>query len=587
MTTRFRIGAAAAIAFCASLAASAALGDSDPKSFAPPATAFSWTGYYVGAQIGGLANLSEIGDPLGASLFGNPNLGAGAFGGLQAGYNYQSGILVYGVEADVAFPQIEGTSTCSALSGSFINSDCKVGMDAFGTLTARLGLALGPDGRSLIYGKGGAAWYTGSLGLATNDAERGASGNPYTTGNNDVSQWGWTLGTGAEYALTGNWSVKAEYDYANFGNQSVTLLPSAYLDPAGAITDSVSARQGTLSNELHSFKLGLNYRFGDHAAPLDELGSGSLKDAPPAAMPQFGFEIGGRYWYSWGRHKYDLGHLRTDPVASYSLVSRLTYDDIDASTGEVTGRLTAPWNLFAKGFLGGGSITGGHMNDEDFDIPGDNVARVPYTNTLSPKVEGEIPTYGTIDIGYDWWRAPAYRLGTYVGYNYYSEQMGAYGVFQTANPDGPFGPNVSAPLPPTGHAIITQEATWQSLRLGVAGEFNLAPRLRLSADAAFLPYVSVDGEDRHFAGNTSTIASINPLTGHGSGTQLEAMLSYDITDRLSLGIGARYWAMWTTDAYFVRKYSSDAPVTYPLPHQHTKIETERAGVLGAVTYRFD
>jgi hypothetical protein len=163
--------------------------------------------------------------------------------------------------------------------------------------------------------------------------------------------------------------------------------------------------------------------------------------------------------------------------------------------------------------------------------------------------------------------------------------MGAYGVAQTANPNGPFGPNVSPPLAPTGHAIITQEATWQSLRLGAAGEFLLAPRLKLSADVAYLPYVTVDAKDMHFQGNSSTVASVNPITGNGVGTQLEAMLSYDITEQLSLGIGARYWAMWTTDTSEHRAYDSDGP--YPLPAQHAKIETERAGVLGQVLYKFD
>ncbi|MCK9910325.1 hypothetical protein MXD81_14360, partial [Microbacteriaceae bacterium K1510] len=109
----------------------------------------------------------------------------------------------------------------------------------------------------------------------------------------------------------------------------------------------------------------------------------------PTAKGPYGFEIGGRYWYSWGRHKYDLGPPRYVPELDYALTSRLTYDNMTASTGEVTARITAPHNLFAKGFIGGGSITGGHMNDEDFNIEGDrNVApnvkeRIPYTVTNS------------------------------------------------------------------------------------------------------------------------------------------------------------------------------------------------------------
>jgi opacity protein-like surface antigen/outer membrane protease len=543
-----------------------------------PSAIYNWSGGYLGAHVGGLANFSQVTDPLGPSLFGNPNLAAGPFAGLQAGYNFQSGAIVYGVEADVSLPEVRGTSTCSALSGSFINSNCQAGIDAFGTLTGRLGFALGDDGRSLIYGKAGAAWQSGSLDIATNDSTRGGAGNPYTHNSNGISSWGWTLGAGAEYALAGNWSVAAEYDYANFGKSGVSLLPSAVLDSTGAVSSLVAGREGHISSELHEFKLGLNYHFG-----------GGEAEAPTASVPAastspYGLEIGGRYWLSWGRYKYDLGLLKSDPVVSYSLISRLTYDDLEASTGEFAGRFTAPWNLFAKGFIGGGSIGGGHMNDEDYNIPGDAPGvQVPYTNTLSPEVSGDVPTYGTIDVGYDWWRTARYRVGTYVGYNYYRETMGAYGVYQTANPLGPFG---SGGLPPTGHAIISQEATWQSVRLGAATDFYLTPRLKLSADAAYLPYVTVNAEDVHYFGNTPSVASVNPFDGYGVGAQVEAMLSYDVTGQISIGLGARYWSMWTTDAAFRRTFDATAPVTFPIRHQNSKLETERAGLLAQLIYKF-
>lgn len=558
---------------------SARAGDSD-------GAAYDWTGFYVGAQLGGLGNLSDVSDPRGPSLFGNPNIASGGFGGGQAGYNFQSGRIVYGFEAEVAAPDIEGTGTCLSLSGSFINSNCRLGIDAFGSLTARLGLALGADGRSLVYGKAGAAWYTGSFDAATNDSTLGQAGNAFTTRSGGLSSWGWTLGAGAEYAMTGNWSVKAEYSYSSFGNQSVPLPPSAFINGDGDVTEAVAGRNGRVSNDLHAFKVGVNYHFGRSGDDVDAVSPPAATADAGRAGNRFGFELGGRFWYSWGRHKYDLGLLKNEAAASYSLISRLTYDDMDASTGEVFGRVTAPWNLFAKGFIGGGSILNGRMNDEDFNISGTNVAQVPYTNTLS-KVTGDIPTYGTIDAGYDWWRAPTFRFGTYVGYNYYRETMGAYGVIQTANQDGPFGPDEGGSLAANGHAIITQQATWQSLRVGAAGEFNLAPRVRLSWDAAFLPYVSVDAQDTHYFAKTSKVASINPLTGYGTGAQLEAMLSYDLTDQWSIGVGARYWSMWTSEGSFRRTYDADNPGPPSQARQHLKIETERIGFLGQILYRFD
>lgn len=566
--------------------------DGDPAGSAAVAAPFSWTGFYVGAQLGGLGAFSDVDDPRGSSIFGNPNVATGAFAGGQVGYNYQSGMVVYGVEADVAFPQVEGTSTCSSLSGQFINSNCKVGINAFGSLTGRIGLALGPDGQSLIYGKGGAAWSSGGVSMITNDSARGQFGNPFTRGHSDLNQWGWTLGAGAEQALSGGWSVKAEYDYANFGKQTISLLPSEYMSGTGAAIEAVPAREGHLSQDMHLFKLGLNYRFGGNAREPVEPEFGSLKDQPVAATGPYGFEVGGRYWYSWGRHKYDLGQYRNEPVPSYTLVSRLTYDDLTASTGEVTGRLTAPWSLFAKGFLGGGSVTGGHMNDEDFNIEGDRDVspgvkeRIPYTNTLS-QVDGSIPWYGTVDVGYDWWRTSRYRFGTYAGYNYYAESYDAYGVQQLANQAGPFGADVGGSLPATGYPVITQRAKWQSVRLGATAEFYLAPGLKLIGDAAYLPYVSVNAVDHHYAGNSGMLASTNPLEGHGVGTQLEVMLAYDVTDRWSVGVGGRYWAMWTTDAQSTRVFDSSNSFKTPTNPANLKMETERLGVLGEVTYKFD
>jgi len=554
----------------------------DGEIYAPEARApFSWSGLYLGAHMGGGANLSDISDPAGRSMFGDPNIGPAPMAGIQIGYNLQSGSVVYGVEADLTFPYSSATATCSALSGGFINSTCRVGVDAFGTIAGRLGLAVGDGGRGLIYGKAGAAWSTGNLDIATNDATMGSGANPFSTSSKDLNRWGWMLGAGAEYAMTGNWSVKGEYNYAQFGDQSVSLLPTAYMTSAGAIASAVPERRGQISQELHLFKVGLNYRFGDRV-----LASGAT--SPPPASPSlngFSFDLGGRYWYSWGRHKYDLGLIK-GTAAPYSQISRLTYGGMEASTGEAYGRLTAPLNVFAKGFIGGGTLNGGKMNDEDFGIPGPTPGSlVPYTNTLS-SASGDIPLYGTIDVGYDLWRTADYRFGIYVGYNYYKEGMGAYGCQQTASAIGPCSPAEGGPIPGTGHAIITQDARWQSMRFGAATEFYLAPRFKVSADAAYLPYVEVNAVDHHFLGNTPAVASINPLTGYGKGAQIEAMLSYDITPQISLGVGARYWAMWSETGSFRRTYDSSSPVN-PQQHQNLKIETERVGVLGELTYTFD
>jgi hypothetical protein len=128
---------------------------------------------------------------------------------------------------------------------------------------------------------------------------------------------------------------------------------------------------------------------------------------------------------------------------------------------------------------------------------------------------------------------------------------------------------------------------WQAVRLGAGGDFYLLPRLKLSGDAAYLPYVHVAAQDDHFLGNTPNVASINKLRGYGTGVQVEAMLSYDVTEQLSFGVGARYWAMWTQDGSMFRPFDSQAAVPVPNPHQNLRMESERAGLLAQVLYKFD
>ncbi len=149
------------------------------------------------------------------------------------------------------------------------------------------------------------------------------------------------------------------------------------------------------------------------------------------------------------------------------------------------------------------------------------------------KVDGNVG-YATLDIGHSWLRGTDYKVGTFVGYNYFREKMGAIGCVQTASPTDPDAPCAPGnpsfqPVPTTGAAIITERAEWRSLRLGVSGEYMLTDRLKVTGEAAYLPYVKFTGEDNHFAGNSGVLSTVFPQSGHGAGVQLEAMLSCPLT----------------------------------------------------------
>ena len=222
--------------------------------------------------------------------------------------------------------------------------------------------------------------------------------------------------------------------------------------------------------------------------------------------------------------------------------------------------------MFLKGNIGAGSLSGGHLNDEDWVIFGGTVA---YSNTLSDPVKGKID-YATLDLGYDFFRGAAYKLGAFAGYNYYRENKGAYGCTQIANPLSDCVPAI-----PGSVLGITEDDTWRSIRIGVNGDVMIADRVKLEADLAYLPYVDFSGTDDHVLRSL-----ISPESGTGRGLQLESILSYLITDQFSVGVGGRYWAMWTTkDAIADFSFA-------PCPCQTLPSKTERYGVFLQGAYKF-
>ena len=250
-------------------------------------------------------------------------------------------------------------------------------------------------------------------------------------------------------------------------------------------------------------------------------------------------------------------------------MSRLTYQSTAAS-GEMFGRIDGPWGLFLKGNVGGGKLLGGRMNDEDW-IPEDSI---PYSYTLSNPLAGAIG-YATLDAGYNLVRGPGYKFGAFVGYNYYRDDKSAYGCSQLA------GAAICNPTIPGATLVITQNDSWQSLRVGLNGVFNLTDSLRLTADAAYLPYVTRSGVDNHLL-RTDVSNTVSTETGTGQGVQLEAVLSYMISRQFSIGAGARYWSMWATNADAKTNIFGTA-----CPCQTLPARTERYGGFLEASYRFD
>jgi outer membrane immunogenic protein len=226
---------------------------------APPAVPYSWTGCYIGGNIGyswGRAQ-SEVNAP-GLASFGLPTLFSatqdlnGVIGGGQIGCNWRaSPSWIWGLETDF---QGSGEKGSSSYTAPFVNGEGPSGtvsqsLEArirwFGTIRARLGFLITPW--VMLYGTGGFAYgnvkFTDTVSI---------TGFPTTTFGGSTTRPGWTVGAGVEGAIpnTTNWTWKVEYLYVDLGNLSGTGV-----DPTGGIV-GWSTR---VTDNIVRF--GINYRF--------------------------------------------------------------------------------------------------------------------------------------------------------------------------------------------------------------------------------------------------------------------------------------------------------------------------------------
>ncbi len=191
------------------------------------APAFTWTGFYVGANAGyGWGNIDSL--ALGTlPAFSDPE---GFVGGGQIGYNWQMGQFVLGVEAD-----FQGADLSSRIADGFGNTASNE-LNWFGTVRGRVGFAMD---RFMPY-------ITGGFAYANVKSQLSLPGVGFF-GSNDSTQYGYTIGAGLEYAFTNNLSAKIEYLYVDLEKERVST-------PFG----TANIKVGT---DFSIVRAGLNYRF--------------------------------------------------------------------------------------------------------------------------------------------------------------------------------------------------------------------------------------------------------------------------------------------------------------------------------------
>ncbi|ATQ68399.1 MULTISPECIES: outer membrane protein [Methylosinus] len=298
-----------AFSFAAALAGAALCGHAvaaDLPSIAPPPPpppVFSWTGAYLGANGGyiwgarngvdsyGVAVIDK--DPLfgatsalGVGNVAAPNLN-GAFGGGQAGYNYQvSPRFVIGVEGDVQGTAVQGSEgryrllTVPNLPRYSIGTQTQVdrNIDYLATVRGRVGFAVLPD--ALLYLTGGLAFGRVSQRVTQTQSVYWAGSTNFPADSDGfgfaASQFaqtrvGWAAGGGVEWAFRGNWSAKLEYLYYDLGgvrsSGALAFDTNAAPGPGSGGVGLVAVESRSRFNG-HVLRAGLNYRLDFFRPPV-------------------------------------------------------------------------------------------------------------------------------------------------------------------------------------------------------------------------------------------------------------------------------------------------------------------------------
>ena len=217
---------------------------------------YNWAGIYIGINGGYGFGSSTWTDPLnpGGSTSGSFNTNGGLVGG-TLGVNFQTGAFVFGVEGDIDWQALKGSSSnlfCTSVLSSGASTavaagaNCETKSNWIGTVRGRVGYAAD---RVLFYATAGGAF---------GNVEAGLVGFPFQS----TTKFGWTAGAGFEFAFADNWTAKVEYLYASLGNSSCNTAASCGFDAPATLTPTAAVpANDTVKFAESMIRAGVNFKF--------------------------------------------------------------------------------------------------------------------------------------------------------------------------------------------------------------------------------------------------------------------------------------------------------------------------------------
>jgi outer membrane immunogenic protein len=241
-----------------------------PVKAAPLPPAWSWTGCYVGLNVGyGWARfrkseINQFATATGAFIATRPDFDFdddGALGGGQIGCNWQYGLWVWGLETDLQVTSIEARDRLPGVfgntavgGGTTFFTEAQSALRWFGTARARAGWTVWPT--TLLYVTGGFAYgrVNSHLGFGLNATNVVA---PSAVNFDDQYHYGWTVGVGVESKITQNFTAKLEYLYVDLGSADYAFNNIAGTGTVPTIFNYTWSQR----TDFHVVRLGLNYQF--------------------------------------------------------------------------------------------------------------------------------------------------------------------------------------------------------------------------------------------------------------------------------------------------------------------------------------
>lgn len=270
----------------------AALGAALLVSSAAPASAQTWTGFHIGGSVGRALQITDtdkfvefdtdldgsfmdtVRTVSGADAFSpgfclglaeGPQPSAGCaddedgidFGG-RAGYDWQSGAVVFGALVDVSKADITSSVTAFSTTPAFYAFTREVNYIA--AFRGRVGVDLG---QLLVYGTGGPAWASlDETFTSSNGVNVFVPGKGVVTG---VTAWGYQAGGGVELMLVDNVGIYTEYLFTSIDDRDDAVVrsqgPTSATNPFILVNPAGTDLRRTDRLDYQTFRAGLSIRF--------------------------------------------------------------------------------------------------------------------------------------------------------------------------------------------------------------------------------------------------------------------------------------------------------------------------------------